>query len=353
MQRPGAACAAGARPCHVRRAAGRSGVGPRVRGRGVAAALSVMTTSRSIATSCAPRGRSAGSCAVIARSRCFQCSGSGSGTTGFPRQPGDGGLDERPRELTAPREALQQHEAEGVHVAGGTDVGAARLLRAEVGGRAGRDAVRGQPFDPGGEGDPEVGQPRTGPVGPGAVVDEQDVRGLDVAVHDAVRVDVLERFGHVVADLGDVLRGERSDLEPGLQVLSDDERHHEEAPGAAPDDVDDARVQQPDQSVVLERREDAELGLLPCQVDGTRVEELHRDGPVQHLVGGSVHDGHAAPTDLLLEPVAPVEERRRVVVSHGFLVVLSVGNDASSHPGAADARKGTSTGLTGAVTVGG
>nr|WP_022905962.1 hypothetical protein [Curtobacterium sp. B18] len=44
--------------------------------------VSAMTTSRSIVTRSAPAGRAAGSCAVIAVSRCFQWSGSGSGTTG-------------------------------------------------------------------------------------------------------------------------------------------------------------------------------------------------------------------------------------------------------------------------------
>ncbi len=67
--------------------------------------------------------------------------------------------------------------------------------------------------------------------------------------------------------------------------------------------LDHPGVEQADEVVVVERCQDALLGLLAGDVDDARVEELHGDGAVQALVPGVVHDGHAASADDLLEPV--------------------------------------------------
>ena len=62
-----------------------------------------------------------------------------------------------------------------------------------------------------------------------AVVGDQDVAGLDVAVDDAMLVGVAEGGGHVGADVGGALGRQRaSRLEDGRQGSSIDELHDNE-----------------------------------------------------------------------------------------------------------------------------
>ncbi len=243
------------------------------------------------------------------------------GHDGVAGEPCDRRLDDGAGELPAAGEALEQDEAERVDVTRGSDLAAAGLLGAEVGGGAGRDAVGGESFGALRDRDPEVGEPGAGPVGVVSVVDEQDVRGLDVAVHDPVRVDVVQRLGHVEPDLGDVPDGERADLQPRLEVLPDDERHHEEALLRTVGVGEDTGVEEADEVVVLERGQHPEFGVLSGDVDRTGVEHLDGDRSAEHFVGGLVDDGHAALADRPFDPVPAVEERRCVVVRHGVLVV--------------------------------
>ena len=82
------------------------------------------------------------------------------------------------------------------------DPRAERLLRAHVAERAqqvaGHREVRAA-FD---AGEPKVGEPQTA-----ALIDEQ-IRGLDVAMDDAARVGVLERFGRLHRQLrGSAIKG--------------------------------------------------------------------------------------------------------------------------------------------------
>jgi hypothetical protein len=84
-------------------------------------------------------------------------------------------------------EHLEQHDAERVDVRLAVDVVAERLLGRDVVGRAEHAAVGGQALVVERAGDAEVGD-----LGRALLVD-QDVLGLDVAVDDAARVRGAER----------------------------------------------------------------------------------------------------------------------------------------------------------------
>ena len=105
------------------------------------------------------------------------------------------------RVLAAP--ALVQGEGERVDVGLGARLEALGLLRGHVGERADHVAGLGQARRVGDQGDAEVHQ-----LGPRLPVDDLDVLRLDVAVDDAARVGVVERFAEVGADLADLAVGE-------------------------------------------------------------------------------------------------------------------------------------------------
>ena len=88
-----------------------------------------------------------------------------------------------------PGEHLVEDDAERVDVRLAVDVVAERLLGRDVVGRAEHAAVGGQPVLVERAGDAEVGD-----LGRALVVD-QHVLGLDVAVDDVVRVGAAERAG--------------------------------------------------------------------------------------------------------------------------------------------------------------
>ena len=116
---------------------------------------------------------------------------------GLDHAPGNDRLGGRPGIRRLPGEHLVEHAAEGVDVGAAVDVRVAgRLLGAHVVRRAEGEPGLGQAVaGRGGEGprDPEVGDDRL-PAG------EQDVLGLDVAVHHAVLVGVAQRRGDVAGD---------------------------------------------------------------------------------------------------------------------------------------------------------
>ena len=92
-------------------------------------------------------------------------------------------------------EHLVGHRTEGVHVRAVVDVRVAgRLLGRHIRGRAEGDADRGEPGVTAGSAQrlrhPEIGHE-------GVVIRDQNVVGLDVTVHHAARVSVVERVRHL------------------------------------------------------------------------------------------------------------------------------------------------------------
>ena len=109
-----------------------------------------------------------------------------------------------PEERRATGDHLEEHDAERVDVAAGVDADALGLLGGEVGGRAHDRTGLGQALlGVDGPGDAEVGDLHL------ALVGDQHVARLHVAVDDPVLVGVAEGGGHVGADVGGPLGRQR------------------------------------------------------------------------------------------------------------------------------------------------
>ena len=179
------------------------------------------------------------------------------------------------------------------------------LLGREVGGGAHHRADLGEVLvgvGGDGPGDAEVGHLHL------AGRRDEDVAGLHVAVHDAVAVGEAEGGGDVGADVGGAVGVQRAlgaeDLRQGapVDVLHDDEVG---AVGLAPVvDADDVGVVE-----VGGRRGLPPEALHEGGVGGELGEQdLHGDGPVEQLVAGEEHLGHAAAAEPAVQLVAAVED---------------------------------------------
>jgi len=143
--------------------------------------------------------------------------------------------------------------------------------------------------------DPEIRNDRGSPA-------EQHVVRLDVAVHDATLVRVLERLGDVTSDADDFRDGEAlARNEVRAEGLALDERHGVERQPAGLTDRehrDDVRL--------LERGRHLDLALEP--VRGNTDGELWRQDLHDHLAAqprllGCKHPRHSAASELALEGV--------------------------------------------------
>ena len=147
-------------------------------------------------------------------------------------------------------------------------------------------------------GDPEVGEVRV------AVLVEQDVRRLDVAVDDALPVGIRERAGDLRQQPGGRLEVPRAALERPLQRASAQPAHHEvRALRISPVVVERNEVR------MLELGDESRLRLEPAHerglVDQLGADHLDRDlAPDRRLVR-AIDDADVAAADLLAELVAP------------------------------------------------
>ena len=212
-----------------------------------------------------------------------------------------------PEERRAPGGHLEQHHAQGVDVATGIDPDTLGLLGGEVGGRAHHRSGLGQALlGVDGPGDAEVGHLHL------AVVGDQHIAGLDVAVDDPVLVGVTQGRGHMGPDVRRPLGGQRSGtLQYGGQGPAIDELHDDEVGAgvfAPVEDGDDVGMGQVGCGLGLaaepldERPVDRQLG----------EQDLEGHRTVEQPITGAVDLGHAAPGDQVVELVALREDTRRL-----------------------------------------
>src|SRR5918995_201985 len=188
-------------------------------------------------------------------------------------------------------------------VASPVHVVAERLLGRDVVRRAEDAAVRGQPL--------LLERPRDAEVGDlgGALLVDEDVLGLDVAVDDVAGVGGPQRAGDL-----DGVRDRLVDRQPPhppdallqrlpLDVLEDDVGRAILLAGV--DHADDVRV--------VELGDGAGLAAEALQLVGVRrdlaMHELHRDLALQRHVEGAVDRRHPTGADLGVEAIATVEAR--------------------------------------------
>ena len=144
----------------------------------------------------------------------------------------------RPREGGPARRHLVQHEAEGEEVAAAVERSPPRLLRRHVGHRphdvpGAREVLLGHDL---GGALRVLGRPRPrARLGQAEVQDlrlppprQEDVRGLDVAVDDALRVGHVQRVRHPDGDVHELVRVHRPAGDALAQGQALEELHHDE-----------------------------------------------------------------------------------------------------------------------------
>ena len=170
-------------------------------------------------------------------------------------------------------------------------------------------------------GDAEVDEHRV-------AIDEQDVRGLDVAVHDVGRVDDVEGLGDAAGEPVQLGRRQRTPL--GHVVVEGWARHvasHDVGVGAVDVGVDDRcdpGAADPAQGVDLAAQPRAGVRV----VGHVLAEHLDRHGATVP-VEGEVHHAHAALTQLLHEAVRA--EARGLTRLLGLVRLGAVGEGVGGH----------------------
>ena len=213
-----------------------------------------------------------------------------------------------------------QDAAEAVEIAARIELAAGDLLGAHVERRADHEARFGECTGVGltgergrqGARDAEVAQHRMAAV-------QEDVLGLDVAVHETGAVCIVERVGHLDGQAGGF--GPRHGAVPReviAQRLAHDVRHHVVEPA-----LELARVVHLHDVRMAEPRRHAYLAQESLGANGRGqpfVQDLDRDLAVELEVVREVDGGRAASPELALDGPAPGEGRGsagEVAVGHG------------------------------------
>ena len=224
------------------------------------------------------------------------------------------GLRVRTIERRGADQHREQDAREAVDVARwAEDVLAARLLGTHVLGRAHHDAEVGERITRR-SADPEVGDD-------GVPAGEQDVLGLDVAMHDAVLVCIAQRVGYLTREPHRFVDRKPSLApDPAVKRLTLDVRHGEEDPSvrlAAVVQRQDVRVDQAARDADL-----AQEALDVQRRSDLLAQHLDRDRSLMADVGREIHRRHSAPAELPLDHVPAGEGVTREQRIAGMLLGL-------------------------------
>jgi hypothetical protein len=143
---------------------------------------------------------------------------------------------------------------------------------------------------------PEVGQHRA------AVQAQQHVRGLEIAVNQALAVSVVERLGQRDHQPDRLLDRERAVGKPPRQAAAGDELHHDVGLVVLDvdvEDIDDLRVREVSNHLRLAQEPLARQRIACAAAE----DDLDRDRPVELGVKRSVDGAHAALAEHLAELV--------------------------------------------------
>ena len=211
-----------------------------------------------------------------------------------------------------PRQHLVEQDAERVEVARGARVDRRDALGRHVLRRAEHLAGAREPRVLRRARDAEVEQ--LGEVGPVGASREEDVLGLEVAVHDAEVVGARERARDLDHD-GQRAAERHGPFADGVRERGALEQLHHEVRGAVlalalVEDLDDVGVREP----LGRLRLAAEALAHDAVLAERRVEDLHRARPVDQLVARPVDGGHAPLAEHVLDEVAPRERRAHVLI---------------------------------------
>ena len=148
-------------------------------------------------------------------------------------------------------------------------------------------------------------------VGLVAVLDEEDVRGLEVAMDDAERVRLAQRAADLAGDVGGALLGEVAGLADGPVERVPHEVLHRHVVdvvvgATVVEDRDRVRVRELRGDARLEEEALVELRVLLARV--VRVQHLERaDAPERRLLR-AIHLAHAAAGDQRADPEPVVDD---------------------------------------------
>ena len=229
---------------------------------------------------------------------------------------------------TLPVTASTSTSDERVQVGARVELHPGRLLRRGV-ARGAEHRARG--FGPARLGE-RAGETEVGDADD-AVLVEEEVRGLDVAVQDPACVRVLERRRDVATDPGGLRHAEERlpvEHRPEAAALEQLEHHERHVVLAPVVDGDDVRM--------VQRGRDLRLGPEPAEerrvLGQRRVQHLDRDATTQPGVLGDVHATARTGSDGRVQPVTAREHPAREIAHEA----LSHGDNGSSRQGV---RRGT------------
>jgi len=203
---------------------------------------------------------------------------------------------------------LVQHEADRVDVARGRDGATGALLGARVCGREQARARHGRVALAEQLRDAEIEQLRR------AVLADEDVAGLEVAVHDEVRMRVLHRGEHALEQPQPLGERQRAPVAPWRDRLAVDVFHREVGRAV----VGGTRVDEGRDVGMIEPREDLPLGEKALEArahQGARLQELQRNplGIGRCASFGEPHGAHAALAELAHQHVVGDAAAREIL----------------------------------------